>query len=308
MLQLILFNNFVEYDGQIYRQMQGTAMGTPVAPSYANLYLHFKFEQVLEKYQTDIQFYRRYIDDGFAIMKSKSIAEKLIQELNSCSKMTLTHEVSSHYAVFLDFFIYKGERFIQKKQLDFRPYFKPTNRFLYLHGRSNHPLHMKLSIVRGEAIRCLRSSSNKIVWLQAMHKIFKGLITRGYDGKDIQRKWRAIRWEHRSKWLNNDSVEATKPDGILLTIRYHPKTAALWKSLIQLHSLPRQLRPKRMKFNTQQKAVIDAWPPKLVFKDFRKIGHCLVNSKHTGKNEQDQRRPFLAKQHTKNSSPLNRKK
>ena len=84
-----------------------------------------------------------------------------------------------------------------------------------------------------------------------------------------------------------------RPDGILLAIRYHPQTVDFWKSLIQLHSLPRQLRPKRMRFNSQQKAIVDSWPPKVVFKDFRKIGHCLVNSKDTGKNEQGQRRPLL---------------
>jgi hypothetical protein len=32
-------NNYVEFDGIIYLQIQGTAMGTPVAVTFANLFL-----------------------------------------------------------------------------------------------------------------------------------------------------------------------------------------------------------------------------------------------------------------------------
>lgn len=38
-LQLIVFNNYVQYDSTIFHQKHGAAMGTPVAPLYANLYL-----------------------------------------------------------------------------------------------------------------------------------------------------------------------------------------------------------------------------------------------------------------------------
>ena len=289
-LQLILFNNYVEYDDQIYRQMEGTAMGTAVAPPYANLYLHYKFDTVLSQYDDRLQFYRRFIDDGFAIVDSIGTGLQLMRDLNSCSNMSLTHELSQNHAIFLDFEIYKGVRFTQNRMIDFRPYFKPTNRFLYLPACSNHPSYMQLSIIRGEAIRCLRNSSNKIVWLESMHKIFKGLIARGYQGFDIQRRWRSVRWEDRQKWLYNAGGEAERPDGIIVTTRYHPLTTNVWKRLTKLHAPTRQLRPRTMSYNVRQKAVIDAWPPTIVFKEFRKIGNVLVKARDTGKQEDGTRR------------------
>ena len=285
-LQLILFNNYVEYDGQVYRQMEGTAMGTSVAPPYANLYLHYKFQPVLSRYGTSLQLYRRFIDDGFAIINSMDSGVELMREMNNCSNMKLTHELSPTHAIFLDFEVYKGERFNKEKMLDFRPYFKPTNRFLYLPAVSNHPKHMQLSIVRGEAIRCLRNSSSKISWLEAMHKIFKGLIARGYQGVDIQRRWKTVRWEDRHRWLYSSAGEAEKPDGILITTKYHPLTNIVWRRLTRLHSPIRQLRPIGMSYNARQKAVIEAWPPTIVFKEFRKIGNVVVKATDTGKNSE----------------------
>ena len=46
-LQLILNNNYFEFNGKYYLQTHGTAMGTPVAPSYANLFMAALEEQLL---------------------------------------------------------------------------------------------------------------------------------------------------------------------------------------------------------------------------------------------------------------------
>ena len=43
LLELVLTNNHFEFNGEFYHQLSGTAMGTKLAPSYANLCLA-KFE------------------------------------------------------------------------------------------------------------------------------------------------------------------------------------------------------------------------------------------------------------------------
>lgn len=283
-LKLILYNNYVQYDGQIYRQMRGTAMGTPVAPPFANLYMHYKFEVVLEKYAEHILFYRRFIDDGFVIVDSVETARALIRDLNAASPLRLTFEISEITAIFLDFIISKGCRFQREKKLDLSPFFKPTNKFLYLPERSYHPAHMKLSIVKGEAVRCLRNSTDKQAWLTALHRIFKGLISRGHRGKDIQRMWRTIRWEDRDRYLYGESNQAERPDGILIVTRYHPHMKGVWKKLIRKHSVARRLHMKRRnRWNEAQQTILEEWPPKIVFKDFRKLGHCLIRASDSGK-------------------------
>ena len=37
---IILENNYLEFDGQIYWQKQGTAIGTKFAPAYAHIFMY----------------------------------------------------------------------------------------------------------------------------------------------------------------------------------------------------------------------------------------------------------------------------
>ncbi|KAL5016728.1 hypothetical protein ScPMuIL_006317 [Solemya velum] len=60
-LQIVLEGNTFNFDGQTYEQMKGTAMGTKVAPTYANLvmgYLEYKlYEKVKDKFDDDFKQY-----------------------------------------------------------------------------------------------------------------------------------------------------------------------------------------------------------------------------------------------------------
>ena len=68
-LQLILNNNYFEFNGKYYLQTHGTAMGTPVAPSYANLFMAALEEQLLLNAPNGLIPFEwiRFIDDIFAI-------------------------------------------------------------------------------------------------------------------------------------------------------------------------------------------------------------------------------------------------
>ena len=44
LLEVVLTNNYFDFNGKHYHQISGTAMGTKLAPSYANLFLT-KFEE-----------------------------------------------------------------------------------------------------------------------------------------------------------------------------------------------------------------------------------------------------------------------
>ena len=205
----------------------------------------------------------------------------IMEQMKTRSNLKFTYELSKECAIFLDFNIYKGRRFNTERKLDFKPFFKPTNKFLYLPANSNHPSAMKKAIVKGEAIRCLRNSTDKANWLLAVDKIFKGLIERGYKPNDIQHRFREVRWEERSKYLHMESPEKEKPEGVLILTHYHPLTKEGWKKLIEKHSLQRRLVISRKHFNREQRQIIDEWPPVVVFKDFRKIGRFLISAKQS---------------------------
>ncbi len=64
MSDIVHKNNYFQFADQMYHQKQGTAMGTVVAPSYANLFMADLEEKLLAGYPT---LWKRYIDDILVI-------------------------------------------------------------------------------------------------------------------------------------------------------------------------------------------------------------------------------------------------
>jgi len=277
-LKLVMFHTFVSFNDKIYHQIHGTSMGTPVAPPFANLYFFFKFKDILE--DEAILFQRRFVDDGLVIIKSRGDTSRLQELMKRASAFEFTFEVSEHEAIFLDFHIYKGIRFQNENKLDFRPFFKPTNMFLYLPYKSNHPTHMKLSIIKGEAIRTLRNSTSKSEWLNALSKIFRGLLSRGYKAREIQNKFQKIRWEDRYSYLTSKRSEDTRPKGTLALTTYHRLTKPIWRKLTDKHNLEDRLIIRRKHFTKNQQEIKELWPPIVVYKDFTKVGTHLIRARH----------------------------
>ncbi len=63
LLRVVLTENYFQFADQMYHQKQGTAMGTAVAPSYANLFMADLEEKLLTGYPTSPIMWKRYIDD-----------------------------------------------------------------------------------------------------------------------------------------------------------------------------------------------------------------------------------------------------
>ena len=75
---LILFNN--EY----YEQIHGVSMGSPLGPTFANIFLSY-YEQIWLKnftYEFKPVIYERYVDDTFLLFRSKDHIEKFRGYLN----------------------------------------------------------------------------------------------------------------------------------------------------------------------------------------------------------------------------------
>ena len=63
LLEIVLKNNTFEFDNKFYKQLQGTAMGTKLAPAYANLFMGKLEHEILSHAPLKPIFYKRYIDD-----------------------------------------------------------------------------------------------------------------------------------------------------------------------------------------------------------------------------------------------------
>ena len=80
--QVLSYNNF-QFDGKNYLQVGGTAMGTRVAPSYANIFMNDFEEKHIYSYRLQPVAWYRYIDDIFCLWQHcEDELEKFTTHLN----------------------------------------------------------------------------------------------------------------------------------------------------------------------------------------------------------------------------------
>ena len=151
-ITIVLKENTFHFDDQLYHQIQGTAMGTKMAPTYATLVLGYLEKKLYSKFETHfgsenkeefIQAFKRYLDDCFTIWnKSEEDLKKLHTMLNSLHQnIKFTIEYNNVKLPFLDVLVYK-----QDNKLNTDIFYKATDTNQYLNFNSCHPKHTKTNI------------------------------------------------------------------------------------------------------------------------------------------------------------------
>ena len=96
------------FNGSFYDQIDGVAMGSPLAPVLANLFMGHHEKLWLDNFQgSEILFYRRYVDDTFCLFHSEHDAILFFDYINSRHpniRFTMEKEVQ-HKLPFLDVLI-----------------------------------------------------------------------------------------------------------------------------------------------------------------------------------------------------------
>lgn len=201
LLRLVMKGNYLRYGDKFYHQIKGTAMGTPVAPIFANIFMYLLERKVLDKYGDSIVYYKRYLDDIFLICK-KEKKEEIMTSLQSMEKnIKLEFVVSDDSATFLDLFFYKGERFHATGMLDFKIHQKALNKYLYLPHGSYHTDSSKKGFIKAELQRYIRSSSSIENYIEMKKVFFARLRNRGYPSDFITKIFETVKYKDRETLL-----------------------------------------------------------------------------------------------------------
>ena len=135
----VLKNNYMEFDNVTYHQISGTAMGTPFAVVYANIFLAHLEDQLRVSHPNVIpRLFKRFVDDLFFVADSMEAALAFIAAYNAqYPTIKLTHSAGASVN-FMDLRIYMGPRFQNLGLLDVELYSSPTHKYLYLPPWSFH--------------------------------------------------------------------------------------------------------------------------------------------------------------------------
>ena len=161
-IKFVLTNNNFFFDGICYHQEDGTAMGSKMAPPYANLSIGYLEETKLypalpQHFATEIveliiRWFLRYINDGFILWPKGLLIDTFLQIINSLHpSIQFTLEVSKKYMKngrhiqelsFLDILVLVFDYLTFTTDI----FYKDTNSHFYLDYHSHHPQHMKDNI------------------------------------------------------------------------------------------------------------------------------------------------------------------
>ena len=155
LLHFVLTTTYFQFNGQIYRQKFGAAMGSPVSAIVANFFMENLENIAIETASGGAKpkFWKRYVDDVFEVVNKDNV-ENLTDHLNRIDptgSIKFTYEQEQDQQIpFLDTLVTRKEDGSVKLQV----YRKKTHTDQYLNFSSHHPIQHKLGVIRTLFDRC----------------------------------------------------------------------------------------------------------------------------------------------------------
>ena len=198
LLEYTLKHNDFTFNGEVFLQICGTAMGKSYAPSLADLYLEFFDQQARTGHRVAPLLYFRYIDDVFLVWTST--VEELLDFQSFLNGLIPGIQVNFEYSEvsvhFLDTTVYLADCADSGDcTLETRVYFKATDTHQLLEKRSFHPPHTCKGVLKSQFVRFKRICSTKADFDCASTTLMDALAARHYS-KRLMRQVKAEVWNN----------------------------------------------------------------------------------------------------------------
>ena len=253
--------------------MVGTAMGTPMAPSYANIFMGKIERELLEEFEKESglkpTLWLRFLDDIFFVWPHGPEKLKVFIEFMQSfgerkklkTKLKFTYETGDSVP-FLDTMVS-----IDGSKLKTTLYSKPTDAHLYLRSDSCHPKSCTKGLVKGEMLRARRICSKEDDFLEAANTMKSHFMRRGFDQSAIEQTVGEVLSMSREEALTYKKKKSNNRVPCVLT--YHPRLRMMGKILHKHYKL--------LQSNDRlQKAFPE--PPMVAFKRLRNLRDILVHA------------------------------
>ena len=153
--ELCLGSSYFQFQDKYYEQIEGAAMGSPLSPIVANLFMENLEEEAIRSSPLQPKLWRRYVDDTFVIWPhGQEELQRFHQHLNGIHpSIHFTMEEEKECTLpFLDVLVSRGH-----DKLLTSVYRKPTHTERYIRLSSHHP-HKTITGV----LRCMKDRADNI--------------------------------------------------------------------------------------------------------------------------------------------------
>lgn len=241
--ELVMTFNVFQFDDTFWHQLTGTAMGTPVACTFATIYYAYHEEtSYLKKFHRDHQstataaakapllLYGRLIDDTIQIWDTALLPPAI--PLHNLTKQIETEmafgilpwEVNppARETSFLDLYITINT----DGAFTTRTFIKPMNLHLYIPPESAHSHGVLKSLIFGNVFRYWLQNSNKTDFITTTRDFYGHLLNRGYKPEVLTPIFRAAAetiHQRAQKLDYNPRAKETNQKHLFLHWEFHPR-------------------------------------------------------------------------------------
>lgn len=204
LLQWILNHNYISYKGDIYHQISGCAMGTPVAVSYSIMVVFYMERNITNTFT----LYFRYIDDVFAISSSHQIVQTFLASFAQiCPEIQFDAITIGKVGIFLDLLL----SITTNGNVISNLYQKPVNTYNYIPPTSSHATRIFSNIIVNELKRYRLNCSLTTDYFNIKLLYYDRLIKRGFNPKFLYPLFNTMIDRDKLLVPNNSSNITIKP-------------------------------------------------------------------------------------------------
>ena len=222
-LKIVMTNNVIHFGDTHWLQLQGTAMGTPPAPPYANLFFAIFELTLLDEYEDTLFLYRRFIDDilGIWVPTDPSTDDttwfQFKLRTNEYHNLRWDFTERAPTAIFMDLSLT-----IRDDRVTTTLYSKALNLYLYIPPRSAHPPGVLSGLVSGNILRIYTLCSDPLDIRNRLQDFWNRLASRGYPQSQIKPLFQKG-VANAKEYLAHPPEKATDKNCAFFHLRYHPQ-------------------------------------------------------------------------------------
>lgn len=228
--KLCMSQNVFQFNEKFYEQSTGTAMGNPLSPFLAEVFMS-RFETENKKMLKNFpKTWLRYVDDIFAIVDKDFNIEDFLENLNcqySSIKFTSEKEVEGKLP-FLDLYIKRSN-----DKLEFEIYRKKTHTYRYIKNTSNHCWQHKMAAWNSMVYRLVNIPMNKIDFEKEKQLIINIANFNGFDKEMILKLIKKQEWRKNIRNIStleqNNSKNNNKRAAIIFIPHISNKISKIFK-------------------------------------------------------------------------------
>jgi hypothetical protein len=187
LLRWVLLNNYCSFNDIKYLQKKGTAMGTPTAVVYSNIFL-YGIEKQIFPLNTPL-YYTRYIDDIYAVFCNAERAQAYVNSFNDfCPSINLEAVTIGRTGIILDLEVSLKEHPLPSPHdlIHHKIYQKPRNIYQYIPTTSEHKPSLFKSFVLQELNRYSLACTDTSDLADIIASFNARLLARSYDPSILQ--------------------------------------------------------------------------------------------------------------------------